>query len=359
MQRHLGAVVFQLVVRGHDDHLRLQHHPAGLIDPPADVHHEIVHVVGAGPAHVDHKARVLLGHLGPAHGIALEARLVDQRGGIAALGALEGAARGGQIQRLLLPALLVELPHFGGDGGAVALLRAEHRAEDHTARVGLKIAAAVGEGALLRRQLVQGLLRQEVDDHALHHVLQLPAVGAGVHHQAAAHAARDAGGKLQPLQFVLLGEGGQARQAHPALGVDGAVRQQKQLLQLLSADEKQLLQPLVREEDVGAVAQDEGRQLMLFQQIADARQTRHILRHGQGPGRAADAEGAVTRQGLVLQKGQARQRSLDFPDGKFQIFHMILQIPICFLSGHVPDKKHLSALQCASRASARRGLQTR
>ena len=119
----------------------------------------------------------------------------------------------------------------------------------------------------------------------------------------------------------MLGEGGKLRQAHPRLGIDGAVRQQEDFVQLFGADEKQVLQPLVREENVGAVAEDVGGQLVLFQQIADLRQPRDVLGHGQGPGGSADAEGAVRVHGLVLQQRQPRHGLFDLLYGKFQIFH--------------------------------------
>ena len=149
---------------------------------------------------------MLLRHLRPAHGIALQARLLDQGGGKVPLRALEGAARRGQIQGLLFPALLVQLPHFRGDLVLVALFRAEYRAENGAAALGFEIAGPVAEAAGLRRGFQQGLLGQEVIDHALHHVFQLPTVGAGVHQQSAAHRAGDAGGKFQALQPVLLGK---------------------------------------------------------------------------------------------------------------------------------------------------------
>ena len=239
------------------------------MDPLSDLDHQVIYIVGSGAAGVHHKARVLFRHLGPAHAKAFQSRLVDEGGGKVALRPLEGAAGGGQIQRLLLPAALVQLPHFGGDLLPVPLLQTEHGGENDAAPQLLEQTAAVAEGALLPGQLIEPLLRQVVEHHAFHRVLQLPAVGAGVHDQPAAYRAGDAGGKLQPLQAILLGKAGQLCQRHPGLGIDGPVRQLEHPGQPLGADDEQVFQPLIREQDVGAVAQHIGGDMFFFQKIAD------------------------------------------------------------------------------------------
>ena len=239
------------------------------MDPLSDLDHQVIYIVGSGAAGVHHKARVLFRHLGPAHAKAFQPRLVDEGGGKVALRPLEGAAGGGQVQGLLLPAALVQLPHFGGDLLPVSLFQAEHGGENDAAPQLLEQTAAVAEGALLPGQLIEPLLRQVVEHHALHRVLQLSAVGAGVHDQPAAYGAGDAGGKLQPLQAVLLGKAGQLCQRHPGLGIDGPVRQLEHPGQPLGADDEQVFQPLIREQDVGAVAQHIGGDMFFFQKIAD------------------------------------------------------------------------------------------
>ena len=234
------------------------------MDPLSDLNHQVIHVVGSGAAGVHHEARVLFRHLGPAHAKAFQPRLVDEGGGKVALRPLEGAAGGGQVQGLLLPAALVQLPHFGGDLLPVPLFQAEHGGEQHAAPQPLEQTAAVAEGALLLCQLIEPLLRQVVEHHALHRVLQLPAVGSGVHDQPAAHGAGDAGGKFQPLQAVLLGEVGKLCQGNAGLGIDGPVRQLEHPGQPLGADDEQVFQPLVGEQDVGAVAQHIGGDMFFF-----------------------------------------------------------------------------------------------
>ena len=69
--------------------------------------HEPQHIVKRGPASVDDEARVFLAHLRAADGIALEARLIDERSGIAPRGALERAAGARQVERLAAAAALL------------------------------------------------------------------------------------------------------------------------------------------------------------------------------------------------------------------------------------------------------------
>ena len=78
MQRDLGAVVFEFVVGREQDHLRLEYDPAVLIYRAADVLHQLMHVVGRGPADIHDKARVLFGNLRPADSIALEAEFLTE-----------------------------------------------------------------------------------------------------------------------------------------------------------------------------------------------------------------------------------------------------------------------------------------
>ena len=85
-------------------YLRLQLH-AGLRP------HHLLHMrhqrqkIRRSAAAVQQKARVLLADLRPADGAALQPALVNERRGIIALRALEGAARAGIIQRLLSSAI--------------------------------------------------------------------------------------------------------------------------------------------------------------------------------------------------------------------------------------------------------------
>ena len=284
--------------------------------------------MGAGLAQIHHEAGVLFRDLGVAHPVTFETGPVDEGGGVVPLRALEGAAGGGQVQGLFVPALLIELPHFCGYLLPLPLFQTEHGGEQHAAPHFLEQAAAVTEAALLLCQLIEPLLRQVVEHHALHGVLQLPAVGSGVHDEAAPHAAGDAGGKFQTGELMLLGKTGQLCQGDPGLGIYGPVRQQEQFGQLGGADYEQVFQPLVGKEYVGAVAQNIGGQLVFFKEVAYLGETAHIRGHCQGPHRTAYLKRAVGGHVLVFQKLQAGH-GLFYPgNGFFQVFHGILQSKI-------------------------------
>ena len=214
---------------------------------------------------VHDKACVLFRYLSPADSIALEPRLVDERGGVAVFGTSERAARGGQVERLLIAAALVELAHLRGDGLAVALLEAEHGGEDDAAGSLLEKARAVSEGAVVMRHLVQALVGQVVDHDALDRVLQLAVVCASVHYHAAADAAGYAGSKLQA---VLLRKARKLRKRHAGLGVDRVLAEHEQLAELRGADDEEVAQPLVGEKDVRPVADYVRGKLVFFEQEA-------------------------------------------------------------------------------------------
>ena len=129
--------------------------------------------------------------------------------------------------------------------------------------------AAVVEPAAILWQLPKPLLGQIVANHALNRVLQLAAVGARVHPQSAADRAGDAGGKLQPAQPLFTGKGCELGETYPGLGVDGAVGQQKELLQLFRAQQQQIRQTLVGKENVAAVAERHGRDAVILHNGAE------------------------------------------------------------------------------------------
>ena len=181
---------------------------------------------------------------------------------------LERAARRGHIERLLVAAALVQLAHFRGYLGLVAGLEAEHGAEYGRVHL-LEYAAAVGELAVFVRHLVKPLIGQEVEHDTFHRILQFSAVGARVHTHAAADRAWDARRKLKPCQSVLLREGRELRQRHSGLRVYGSVRQEEHLREILGADYEQILQPLVRKQDIRAVAEQQRGDVMRFQQVAE------------------------------------------------------------------------------------------
>ena len=81
-------------------YLRLQLHAGLRPHHPLHMRHQRQKIRRSAAA-VQQKARVLLTDLRPADGAALQPALVNERRGIIALRALEGAARAGIIQRLL------------------------------------------------------------------------------------------------------------------------------------------------------------------------------------------------------------------------------------------------------------------
>ena len=234
----------------------------------AYVHHQLIHIVGGGASGVHHEAGVFLAHLRTAHGKALQPRLLDKRGGEMPLRSAKRTPRRGQIKRLLVAATLVEFAHLRGDLRAVASFAPDNRAEKYAAAHLLKQTLSVAEAALFVCKLVKSLLRQVVENDALHHVLHLSAVGAGVHHQSAAHRAGYAGGKLQPRKRILLRKARKLGKRHARLDIDISAVEQKHFGKLLGADHEKLAQPLVGEEDVCAVAENVRCEMVQLQIVA-------------------------------------------------------------------------------------------
>ena len=242
---------------------------------------------------VDNKAGMFLGYLRVPDRIALHPGILNQLCGEMPFRPTESTAGRGQVKRLLCPSFFAQLLHPFGDCLPVVRRQPEDRAEKDAAGCLLENALPIAEAAVGLGNLVQALIGNIEKDDAFHDILQLPAVGAGIHDTAASHGPGNTAGKFQTAEPVFLRKSRQARQRNAGLGIDGAVRKQKELLQALRADEKQVLQALVREEDVRAVSQHVGGHPVLFQNGAQLCHAGHIRRKGKGPGRPADAEGRV------------------------------------------------------------------
>ena len=93
-------------------HLHLQLHAGPGQHPLLHLVHQGQHIGAGGPAPVDHKAGVLLRHLGPADLVPLQAALLNEAPGKVAGGALEGGAGAGVLQGLLGLAPGGQLLHF-------------------------------------------------------------------------------------------------------------------------------------------------------------------------------------------------------------------------------------------------------
>ena len=242
------------------------------VDRVAHMHQQIIDVVRSGVAAVDNESGVLFRDLRPADGVTLQACFIDQRGGVMAFRAAESAACGRKIQRLLGTALIAKLLHTGRNSLGIVLLKTNHGTENNTAGRFLKITPAVAESAVGVEQLIQALIGYEEKNDALYYILELSAVGTGIHDASATQRTGDASGKLQAFQPVFLCKGSQTCERHACLGIDGAVRQQEELLKLLSADDEEIIQTLVGEKNIGAVAQDErGERLVTSEGTASAR----------------------------------------------------------------------------------------
>ena len=243
---------------------------------------------------------MLLGHLGPAHGEAFQAALLDEGGGEVTRRPLEHGAGAGVFQGLLLLPPPGQIVHAAADGGGVVRLKVESCPQNDPLPVG-KCAAAVGEPALLRRDRLHAAPPGGGD--LLHHLDHLAPVGAGVHQHAAPQGTRDAVGKLQAGQPLLGGKRGQPGQRHPRPGPDLPLSRPLQGVQA-GEQHREARDLPVRRQQIGAVAQHHQPDLgpLRLSQAGE-----HLpLAAGQGhqPHRAADAEGGVAGHGLMLSQFQ-------------------------------------------------------
>ena len=134
---------------------------------------------------------------------------------------------------------------------------------------------------------------------APHHLDHLAPVGPGVHHHAAPQGARDAVCKLQAAKALSGGKGSQPGQGHAGTGGDLPLPGALQPVQA-GGLQQQGLDPLVRRQQVGAIAQHHQTDLLLPGQTHAGGGL--FLPAGQGhqPGRSPNAEGGVAGHRLLF-----------------------------------------------------------
>ena len=279
---------------------------------------------------------MLLRHGRPTHALALEPRVLNEGGGVAHLGALEGAAGAGHLQRLRGAAAGSKLLHPGFDGRAVPLAELKFRGKYHRAPL-LEGAGAVGKALLVALGLPDCAVGQQCP--GLHrYVLELAAVGAGVHIEAAAHRAGDPVGKLQPCEPLLPGKGGKAREEYAALGCNAPRGSQRKAAHLPGA-EHQTGKPLVRRQDIASRSQHQRPVPFGQAEAVDCLQLRGALGKGHGR-RAADTEGGMGGHGLrriELQVGKCRRKGIQ---GQI-LHHQRLRVYSSYYHTTLPLKKKL------------------
>ena len=158
------------------------------------------------------------------------------------------------------------------------------------------IAAGDGPHALVGEQHVDAF-----DD-----LCQLTAISACVHAHAAAHTTGDAVGEFQPRQSLPAGIIGHPGQRRAGLRPDAAAVQQPDIRHVAGVDH-QPVDPLVGEQQIGAVAQHEGPRAAFTGEAHQQYQLLGVPGEGHPPGRAADAEGGVFRQRFLRRHGKVRQ----------------------------------------------------
>ena len=276
---------------------------------------EAADVGGGGVAGgVDDEAGVLGGNLGAADLEAFEAGLLDQGAGEVAFGALEGAAGAGHLEGLLALAALGEVVHLGADGFAVAGLEAKLDFDDGLAVV-LEAAVAVAEVEFVATIGVD--VAFAVDGaHGVGDVLHLAVVGAGVHEDGAADAAGDAAGEFEAGQAALRGGFGDVFEEGAGAG-DDARALMADLGHRAREFHDDAADALVLHEDVGAVAEDGQRQLVLVDEGEDLLGLLHGGGEDQAVGGSADLEGRVEFHRLIEAEAVRLDEGLAFLDKAF------------------------------------------
>ena len=124
-----------------------------------------------------------------------------------------------------------------------------------------------------------------------HHLGHLTAVSAGVHAHRAAHAAGNAVGKLQAGEPQPAGGHGHTGQGRAGIGAEtaGVAFHARHPVHIPGVDHK-AVHPGVREQEVRAVAQDNGPGGQLPGAAEQQDELLAVLRKGHAAGRAADAE---------------------------------------------------------------------
>ena len=177
--------------------------------------------------------------------------------------------------------------------------------EHHRAGVLHQQAVAIAESHIGAAEGLDALVGEQYR-HAVDDLRHLAAVGARVHAYAAADAAGDAVGKFQPRQALLAGEVGHTGQRRACVGSDAACVAQADACHVAGIDD-QAIHLAIREQHVGAVAQQKRTCAALVGKVQQKHQLLGILGKGHSPSRTADAERGVLRQRFLRLNGQVRQ----------------------------------------------------
>ena len=269
-------------------------------------HAQPADVGGAGSAVVDDEVGVQVADLRPSLPGALQARrlhepacgvsrrVLEDRAAVLGLDGLGAVALGGQARHLALGGLSVARPQLdggGGDQGAVQRSLPESR-------------RSVAEPQRLRRPGGPALTRHVALDLD-QHLTQLAAPTAGVLVDGAAHAAGDADRKLEADQP---GIGRQPGQAHHLQTRARAHARAVDLVLAVDDPQHQAVESGVRDQQVGARAQDQVRHAPAGGLLHHPFHLVHAAQLAEPGGRPPDVEGGVARQRVIaLDPGQRVQ----------------------------------------------------
>ena len=110
---------------------------------------------------------------------------------------------------------------------------------------------------------------------------------------------------------MLAGKGRQPGERKPGGRRDHPFRQKPDRLQIAGGDDKEAVIALIGEDDIGAVAQQTGRDAYRGEIGAERNKRLLILREGKNPDRTAGTKRAVQVHRLMFQKSYGRKNISD------------------------------------------------
>ena len=226
----------------------------------------------------------------------LESRLLDQRARVIARRTLERTAGARHLERLFRLAPRREVRHLFLDGLAFPALQGERDLADGLA-VRLKYAVAIAEIERGGLPLPAVSLRRH-RAHGSDDVLHLTVIGAGVHEDRAADAARDAAGELEPRET---GRGGCRRYIleQSACARDNALPLDADRRHRMVEFHDSAADALIEHEHIRAVAEDRQRDAVARDETQDTRRLIDTCRKDQIVGFPADLERRMLTHGRV------------------------------------------------------------
>ena len=184
---------------------------------------------------------------------------------------------------------------------------------------------AVGEGGLLIRDPA-GLAVSLHDTDSGADILDLAAVGTGIHIDTAAHGAGDAVGKLQTAQVQTRSKNSGPAHGHTGHHTDAGVRNALHALQGILEHDGKISQSCIGCQHIGACAQNDRLHSVRRAELQQCGQL--LLRLGEGGAvhGAADAEGSETAHGHIPLQLQIRQNIRNHIDKFSKIQHKRLRV---------------------------------